>query len=148
MAAVFSAAFLTPSMAAGPLFATRDEAEAALFVLEAFLDDDADVEKLRSLYADSVQYFDMGQLERSKVIALKKDFISRWSRKFYFPDLSTLLVKRDGEHSFAVKVEVDFKLESVATDLEGRSLVDVTLARQGRNFLIIREAGKIILQKE
>lgn len=135
-----------PAHASGPLFATREEAEAALFVLEAFLDGDAGLEELAALYDERVVYFDTGLQSREAVLAYRRDFLARWSERAYAPDLSTLVVKRDGAGRFAVSVEVDFTVRNAAALLRGRSLVDLTVEKRGDVFVVVREAGQVITQ--
>lgn len=140
------AAAPAPAAASGPLFATREEAEAAFFVLERFLDGSAELETLGQLYADRVIYFDTGEQTRDAVLAYRREFFSRWSERDYAPDLSTLVVKRDGSDRYAVSVEVDFTVRNAAALLRGRSVVDLTVERRPSGFAVVREGGRVITQ--
>lgn len=132
--------------ASGPLFSTLDEVDAALFVLEDFLNGDATIAEVARLYADQVTYFDEGILARTTILDYRRDFLSRWSSRSYTPDLATLLVRRDGERRFIVQIEVDFMVRNAAAQLSGRSLVDLTIERRGEEFEVVREAGRVLVQ--
>lgn len=135
------------AQAAAALFATRAEADAAFFVLEEFLDGAASLDAIAALYADSVDYFALGPQPRDQVLAFRRDFLSRWSERTYDPDLATLVVQRDGDDRFSIRIEVDFTLLNAATQLSGRSLVDLTVERRGERFVVIREAGDVLVQE-
>ncbi len=148
LAAAALAAVAAPTAGAqGPLFATLGEARAAMFVLEDFLDGDASIGEIARLYADTVEYFDKGALKRAEILDIRRNFLSRWSSRSYAPDLSTLVVRRDGENRYVVQIEVDFTVQNAAAQVAGRSLVDLTVVERGDAFEVVREGGRVIVQR-
>lgn len=130
----------------GALFASQDEAEAALFVLERFLDGGASIDEIADLYAEEIDYFAVGRLKRERVLDYRRAFLSRWSKIAYTPDLDTIVVTRRGEDGFLVVVEVDFLVSNASAELRGRSRSEITLSRRGEGFAVVGEGGEVLQQ--
>lgn len=127
---------------------SKIEVDAALFVLEEFLDGGNSVEKIETFYGEYVFYFDQGVRSREQVMEDKRIYIGRWPDRVLTPDLSTLETRPvpggDGRVDVEVKVEIDFDVSGPGRTANGRATVALLLAERGGGFIVLSEGGRVI----
>lgn len=137
-----------PAPAASAMLATELEADAALFVIERFLDGGNTVQDVAPLYADTVRYFDRGVETRDSVLRDKAAYFERWPERRFEPDLSTLSTREiggpDGRRDVEVAMEVDFDVAGGDRSASGRSRLEMVLAPIGDGFIILAERGRVV----
>lgn len=127
------------------------EAEAALFVLDKFLNEANRLPDVTGFYGESVFYFDQGVQTREEVLADKRAYFDRWPSRKFGPDLSTLQTRviesPDGRKDVEVRLEVDFEVEGREQSASGRSVVVVVVAKREGGFMILSEGGRVISRR-
>lgn len=124
--------------------ADDEQARAALFVLDEFLDTGSKLEEVSRRYAQIVSYYDRGRLSRDAVMRDKAAYMRRWPVRRVRPDLRTLVVTTSGDGVFEVAVEIDFEVTNDHAQIAGRSIVDVVVRYRGDSFEVIGEGGHVI----
>lgn len=103
-------------------------------------------EDLERLYATSVDYFDKGRWPRARVIADKRAYYAKWTRRSYKMMRETLRVERRAgiDKVYDVAFEYTFDVSSSARTSRGRgkALLTMDLAQEGGR--ITREAGTVL----
>ena len=119
----------------------------ARFVNEFYLSgEQRSDEDLERLYAASVDYFDKGRWSRERVIADKRAYYAKWTRRTYNMLRETLRVERRGGLGkvYDVAFEYTFDVGSPArvSRGRGRALLTMDLGQDGGR--ITRETGTVL----
>jgi hypothetical protein len=119
----------------------------ARFVNEFYLSgEDRSSDELERLYATSVDYFDKGEWPRARVVADKRRYYSRWTRRSYRMLRETLQVERragpDKVYDVAFEYTFDVGSQSRTSRGRGRALLTMDLGQDGGR--ITRETGKVL----
>lgn len=135
----------------GLAFADEGEAAAAFFVLEWLLDQDGQLEAAERFYADTVDYYALGDTARADVAADKRRFFARWPIRRYTPDLAAMTVETLADGAFRVVVEAEYAY--LGADGEetaaGRAAAQFDLRRRGEGgFEVFGERGAVIRRDE
>lgn len=150
LAAFCSQANANARQASDPLGSKR-QADAALFVLDRFLNENNELNDVRAFYGESVFYFDQGVQSRQEVLEDKRAYFERWPSRSFNPDLTTLRAKEisgpDGRTDVEVEVEVEFEVSGPERSASGRSVVMLVVARRGGQFIILSEGGRVISRR-
>lgn len=124
------------------------QADAAMFVIEAYLNGENTLEDISSQYAQVVSYYDLGAQSIDTVLNDKAAYVRRWPQRAFFPDLNTLAVTViEPDNIYSVAVEVDFDVSNDRASVAGRSLIEIVVRRAGEGFEIIGEGGRVISRR-
>lgn len=144
-----------PAQDAAPSLPTEAHAAAAFFFLEVFLDGDSDIEDIRPLYPDDVDYYNRGIVSRDYVYRDKQSYMTRWPVRRYMPDLSTLTVVELTPGLYRMSLELDYEVRRPEAtegpkERSGRSLsvleVERVAGAEGPRFVIRSEKGRVLRQ--
>lgn len=141
----------TAAATAGPFgsaqVADLEQADAALFVIEEYLDGDNSLEEISRHYADVVSYYDLGPQSLETVLTDKAAYLRRWPRRVFAADLGTLVVANIDEDIHAVTLEVDFEVTNARSSVAGRSLIEIVVRKTEGGHRIIAEGGQVLSRR-
>lgn len=136
----------TAPLVAEPTFEDR----VAGFLTDFYLfgEDKTDAE-LEGIYAPVVDYFGKPGFNRTRVLADKRAYFSRWPRRTFRLHRETLAVvkRRDAERSYDVRFEYDFDVSKGARSSRGRGVAELTIDLAMEGGRIVREGGRVLARR-
>jgi hypothetical protein len=135
----------TPDPAAGPAGGAVTQAlckDALPFLLDNGAFGSKPIKE--AAYADRVAYFAYGRIERAEVLRIARDYEQKYPTRTYEIDQKTLQLRAMPDRSCIVAFEYNFTARNAQENRSGRGTSEFTLRRNGANFEVVSETGKVL----
>jgi hypothetical protein len=99
---------------------------------------------METAYADRVAYYKRGNLSRSEVLYIARDYERRYPTRIYEIDEKTLAIRANTENACIARFEYNFSAKNNSEERSGRGWAEYTLQRRTGRFEVTTEVGDVL----
>ncbi|MFO1172728.1 MAG: caspase family protein [Hyphomicrobiaceae bacterium] len=98
-------------------------------------------------YADTIDYFDKGQISKSALVADKMAYAEKFPEQSHVIDAGSIKTSAAGDGGYTITFGYSFTVENASERIEGTGETELGVRIVNGKIIIVRETGRV-LQKE